>query len=72
LERFPNYDRWLALLAHRNDGVLAVVFLAVATLLVLLEVRWLWPRLYPALRNTGFVLYLVLFGLSLLAGGLSR
>lgn len=72
LAKYPNYEGWLALLAHRNTGVLAVVCLAGATLLVLLEVRTLWPRLYPALRNVGFVLYLVGFGLSLWIGVLSR
>lgn len=71
-DKYPNYSRWLFLVAQRNVGVLAVVCLTVATLLILLEVRALWPRYYPALRNVGFVLYLVGFGLSLWIGVLSR
>ena len=72
MTKFPNYDRWLVLLAHRNLGVLGVCLLAGASLLILLEVRWLWPRWYPALRNIGFVLYFVGAALSLLVGVLSR
>jgi hypothetical protein len=72
LVKYPNYESWVRLLAHRNVGVLAVVALAAATLLVLLEIRWLWPRLYPVVRDVGFLIYLVCFAGSLIIGVLSR
>jgi hypothetical protein len=59
-------------MAHRNLGVLGIAALVGVTLFVLLEVRALWPRFYPALRNIGFVLYCVGFGLSILVGVLAR
>lgn len=66
MTEYPNYARWLALLAQRNAGVLFVVVTAVISVLILAECRFLFPRFFPAARASLSVGFLILLVVSLI------
>ncbi len=49
-EQYPHYARWLEALVRRDQGAMLIALIAVFVVALLVEGRFMWPRIMPAIR----------------------
>lgn len=55
--QFPNLWRYTVILAQRDQGIAMVIACVMIAVCLLAYARGWWPRLLPAVRVTGAVLF---------------
>jgi len=49
-EQYPHYARWLEVLIRRDQGAMLIALIALFVVALLVEGRFMWPRIMPAIR----------------------
>jgi uncharacterized membrane protein YhhN len=50
MQKYPNYQQYLEFLALRDQGMLFVALVVLVCVVILIEARYLWPKLQPVAR----------------------
>lgn len=50
MDKYPNYRQYLEFLQARDTGMLFVALAVLICVTVLIEARYLWPKLQPVVR----------------------